>query len=57
MARKFVTVQLFRVEYEVPDEECMRFEKLLDENSDELASYEVDQEFLSETVVDNYDVE
>lgn len=49
--KQFTTVQMFRVVYEVPDEEAMRFEALLDESSDELALYEVEQDFLGETVV------
>lgn len=55
--KTFITVQTFRVEYEVPDEEVMRFEALLDENADELANYEKDQGFLGELVVDCYDSE
>jgi hypothetical protein len=49
--KTIITTQQFRVEYEVPDEEVMRFEGLLDLGSDELASYEVNQDFLGETIV------
>ncbi len=47
---KILTVQTFAIEYDVPEEEILKFMAMMEEGEC-ICEYEVDQEFLGEQIV------